>query len=79
MSSGSPAKCRDSSAEYSSVSMDIDGDENGARMKWSRKAEFLLALIGLSVGLGNIWRFPYVCMRNGGGKQVFTISLISVN
>ena len=39
------------------------------RQSWTRKSEFMLALIGFSVGLGNVWRFPYVCMRNGGGKK----------
>ena len=38
------------------------------RELWGHKAEFILATIGLAVGLGNVWRFPYLCQKNGGGK-----------
>ncbi|XP_077396243.1 sodium- and chloride-dependent GABA transporter 3-like isoform X2 [Festucalex cinctus] len=37
------------------------------RGHWSNKVEFLLAVAGNIVGLGNVWRFPYLCYKNGGG------------
>ena len=37
------------------------------REVFSTRIAFLLAAIGSAVGLGNIWRFPYVAYDNGGG------------
>ncbi|XP_034654611.1 sodium-dependent nutrient amino acid transporter 1 isoform X2 [Drosophila subobscura] len=38
--------------------------------QWDNGLEFLFSCISLSVGLGNIWRFPYIAFQNGGGTFV---------
>ncbi len=38
-----------------------------ARQYWSSRTAFLLAAIGSAVGLGNLWRFPFIAYKNGGG------------
>lgn len=40
---------------------------SGNRENWSARSGFIIAAIGSAVGLGNIWRFPYVAYENGGG------------
>ncbi|XP_019728829.1 sodium- and chloride-dependent GABA transporter 2-like isoform X2 [Hippocampus comes] len=41
--------------------------ETDERGYWSTKAEFILTVMGAIIGPGNVWRFPYLCYKNGGG------------
>lgn len=43
---------------------------NGQREKWSNKIGLILAAAGSAIGLGNIWRFPYLTGQNGGSAFI---------
>ena len=47
----------------------------GARGLWSSRLAFILAATGSAVGLGNVWKFPYVTGENGGGAFVLVYLL----
>lgn len=50
--------------------IDVEGESEveDERPAWNSKLQYILAQVGFSVGLGNVWRFPYLCQKNGGGK-----------
>ena len=54
----------------------VSGNGSGAtRGLWSSRLAFILAATGSAVGLGNIWKFPYVTGENGGGAFVLVYLL----
>lgn len=57
------------SAGFISGESQQGSSEPAARAGWNSKIEYFLAQVGFSVGLGNVWRFPYLCHQNGGGEE----------
>ncbi|KAG8036102.1 hypothetical protein G9C98_004682 [Cotesia typhae] len=49
---------------------DLSDYHQPKRPHWANKIQFVLACVGYSVGLGNVWRFPYLCYSSGGGKYL---------
>ncbi|XP_006774778.1 PREDICTED: sodium-dependent neutral amino acid transporter B(0)AT2 [Myotis davidii] len=46
------------------------------RRGWNNKLQYILAQVGFSVGLGNVWRFPYLCQKNGGGAYLLPFFIL---
>ncbi|XP_020907475.1 sodium- and chloride-dependent GABA transporter 1 [Exaiptasia diaphana] len=55
---------------------EYDSESDDSRESWSSKADFFLATVGYVVGFGNLWRFPYLCYRNGGASFILPYFLM---
>ena len=48
--------------------------EKEGREKFGTRLGFILVSAGCAVGLGNVWKFPYICGKNGGAAFIFALS-----
>lgn len=55
---------------FSDKAAEVD-EPKEERLLWDNKLQFILATIGFAVGLGNVWRFPYLVQKNGGGNDIY--------
>ncbi|XP_031674119.1 sodium-dependent neutral amino acid transporter B(0)AT1 isoform X4 [Oncorhynchus kisutch] len=51
---------------------------SGDRPKWDNKTQYMLTCVGFCVGLGNVWRFPYLCQSHGGGAFMIPFLILLV-
>ncbi|KAG8442656.1 hypothetical protein GDO86_011445 [Hymenochirus boettgeri] len=56
----------------------LEQEEANDRPKWDNKAQYMLTCIGFCVGLGNVWRFPYLCQSHGGGAFMIPFLILLV-
>ncbi|XP_065730262.1 sodium-dependent neutral amino acid transporter B(0)AT1 [Phocoena phocoena] len=56
----------------------LEKQESSSRPKWDNKAQYMLTCVGFCVGLGNVWRFPYLCQSHGGGAFMIPFLILLV-
>uniref|UniRef100_A0A669DZR9 Transporter n=1 Tax=Oreochromis niloticus TaxID=8128 RepID=A0A669DZR9_ORENI len=56
----------------------MEKQEAADRPKWDNKAQYILTCVGFCIGLGNVWRFPYLCQSHGGGAFLIPYLILLV-
>merc|ERR1719401_2186874 len=53
--------------EDGTTAWQIENETAAPRIRWKSRSQFIFVLMGYCIGVGNLWRFPYLCGRYGGG------------